>query len=117
MSHCCLNVSDGKMQTELLLVERNYAIKAICLRVNNQHPFKILQLVFISWQILKKCSSATKLKHDQFIFSEGTKVPATPQLTEANVSAQCEKPYLELLGGEGKRERHRVRQRETRRRD
>lgn len=31
---------------------------------------------------------------------------------KANVSAQCERPYLELLGSEGKRERHRVRQRE-----
>lgn len=36
----------------------------------------------------------------------------TTALIKANVSAQCERPYLELLGSEGKRERHRVRQRE-----
>lgn len=78
------------MRTELLLVERNYARKAIRLGENNQHQFKVLQLVFISCQILKKCSSANKLRHNQLIHSERTKAPATPQLPEANVSAQCE---------------------------
>lgn len=51
-----------------------------------------------------------KHNHPLFIQKE-TKEPATPQI-EANVSAQCKRPYLELLGSEGKRERHRVRQRE-----
>ena len=47
------------------------------------------------------------------LFSEGNKGASnTTELREANVSAQCERPYLELLGSEGKRERHRVRQTE-----
>jgi len=36
----------------------------------------------------------------------------TTALIKANVSAQCERPYLELLNSEGKRVRERERERE-----
>lgn len=73
-------------------------------------------------QLLKKqqyCQnfSATQLREQNkaqlFVFSEGTKGACnTTALIEANVSAECKRPYLELLSSKGKRERHRVRQRE-----
>ena len=46
-------------------------------------------------------------------FLVGDKITSnTKARIKADVSAQCETPYLELLGSKGKRERHRVRQRE-----
>lgn len=105
----------GKMQNEPLLAKRKDAIKAICLQEKqNQHQIKFLWLFFICCD---KCFKSVVLQPSwstivEFIYSEGNKEPATPQLTEAYVSDQCEKPYLELLGSEGKRERHRVRQTE-----
>ena len=51
------------------------------------------------------------MKHNRPLWeTKGTSNTTAP--IKANVSAQCERPYLELLGSEGKRERHSVRQRE-----
>lgn len=49
------------------------------------------------------------MKHNHPLFIGASNTTA---LIEANVSAQSERPYLELLGSEGKRERHRVNQRD-----
>lgn len=58
--------------------------------------------------LLQSCDG--KMKHN---LSAGNE-EATTVLVKVNVHAECERPYLELLGSEGKRERHRVRHRETR---
>lgn len=114
----CLRVSDDKQRCKMnrYSLNKNYAVKDICIQENNWHPIKHYNLYT---QNCQKCSSATKLREQNeaqlsFTFTKGNnRASCTTKLIEGNARAQCERPYLELLGSEGKRERQRVRQRET----
>lgn len=66
------------------------------------------------------CNQAvSQMKHNipVFLFLVRKKEASnTTALIKANVSANCERPYLELLGSKGEKERHSVRQRERQQR-
>lgn len=121
---CCLRASDDKQRCKMNCYSwnKNYAGKDICIQENNWHPIKHYNLyTFTTYndKYCQKCSSATKLREQNeaqlsFTYTKGNKGAShTTKLIEVNARAQCERPYLELLGSEGKRERQRVRQRET----
>lgn len=61
---------------------------------------------------MQLCNQAVNTKRKHY-FSVGNKRASnTTALIKANKRAWCKRPYLELLGSKGKRERQRVRQRE-----
>lgn len=78
-----------------------------------QYKFNLLTNSIIVKNAVLQPSCESELKHNHHLFfSDGDKGASnTTALIEANVSAQCERPYLELLGSKGKRKRHRVKQR------